>query len=617
MSISISNHHDQLTSSIEQSGVRRTAFYLTSRNEPLFAWLHRAQSQRAMDHAVVICPPIGCEQLHSHRALRQLADALAARAIPAVRFDWHGTGDSAGSDGEPARQLTWRTNVRDVIAWIRTHLGCQSISVVGLRMGAMLAVESLGYDECDNLVLWAPVVSGQAYVRQAMAIDKMAVSRPPSHGLATGDIEAAGFLLSEETIAGVAQCNLLECPLTCRRVLLVGPYDKRLPERFASLDIPVSHVSPPGFNEMMAEPHLSQVPEQAILEIINWLGQHIAAESEVQSTVDVSERAPQRSLMSASKVCAQPASDSGRWHEQIVRIGGNVEIFGIVSEPESPTADLPAVILLNVGAANRTGPGRINVELARRLAANGFRCLRIDECGLGDSPTKVRADDNHPYPTTMFRDILLALNALQRQYEVSRCVALGLCSGAYAAFQSAAQLDHPLLVESVLINPLTFYWKDGMPLDPAVAMRQFQQMSPGEPMTGWRKCAREALTDCFQFARKAIARGVPSVVSPDRQRPVGFVSHPSEMDLSADLARVAARRRKLTMFLAENEPGYDLMLHHAKKVTSQLLATGDLRISQIAGADHTFSRRRPRRELIEAVVEHLRSRYGEPIATRR
>ena len=40
---------------------------------------------------------------------------------------------------------------------------------------------------------------------------------------------------------------------------------------------------------------------------------------------------------------------------------------------------------------------------------------------------------------------------------------MGMCSGAYMAFHSAAQLGNPIVVESVLINPLTFYWKEGMP----------------------------------------------------------------------------------------------------------------------------------------------------------
>ena len=90
----------------------------------------------------MICPPIGFEQLHSHRSLRHLADALAAAGIPTLRFDWHGSGDSAGNDEDPQRVSTWLANARDSLVWMRDHLGCQRVSVIGLRIGALLAAEA-------------------------------------------------------------------------------------------------------------------------------------------------------------------------------------------------------------------------------------------------------------------------------------------------------------------------------------------------------------------------------------------------------------------------------------------------------------------------------------------
>src|SRR6476646_11899176 len=86
-----------------------TAFYLASGGRPLFAWLHPGR----LGHGVVICPPVGHEQVHAHRSLRHLAEAINRRGLPVLRFDYHGTGDSAGSDADPDRLATWRQNVRD------------------------------------------------------------------------------------------------------------------------------------------------------------------------------------------------------------------------------------------------------------------------------------------------------------------------------------------------------------------------------------------------------------------------------------------------------------------------------------------------------------------------
>ncbi len=44
----------------------------------------------------MLCAPIGSEYTRSHRSLRHLADRFARAGIPAVRFDYHGTGNSPG-----------------------------------------------------------------------------------------------------------------------------------------------------------------------------------------------------------------------------------------------------------------------------------------------------------------------------------------------------------------------------------------------------------------------------------------------------------------------------------------------------------------------------------------
>ena len=50
---------------------------------------------------VVIVPPVGYEYWSSHRTLRTLAERLAGQGCCALRFDFDGTGDSAGDQWDP------------------------------------------------------------------------------------------------------------------------------------------------------------------------------------------------------------------------------------------------------------------------------------------------------------------------------------------------------------------------------------------------------------------------------------------------------------------------------------------------------------------------------------
>src|SRR2546423_1463410 len=53
------------------------AFYLASRGEPLFAWLHPGR----LGHALVVCPPLRQAPGHSHRSLRRPAPAADRRGV--------------------------------------------------------------------------------------------------------------------------------------------------------------------------------------------------------------------------------------------------------------------------------------------------------------------------------------------------------------------------------------------------------------------------------------------------------------------------------------------------------------------------------------------------------
>ncbi len=597
--------------------VRRTPLYFDSQGQGLFAWLHHPEPRSALRHGVVLCPPLGYEQIHAHRSLRHLADGLARAGFSVLRFDYHGTGDSAGSEEDPDRLATWLANVRDAQAWLRQELGCTRISLAGLRLGALLATQAAAGRAVDNLLLWAPVVKGRAYAREMKALALTAGGKTPPGG----DVEAAGFVLTEQTLRDLAGVDLLTSRPLCRRALILTrddlPDDPRLLDHFRALGIDVEQSSHPGYADMMAEPHYTRVPHQAIAHAVGWLRSAAAGPDGIDE-----DAAPVELLIPPGQSLRHASGPSARVTERMLHVSRQPDLFGILSEPEeSPAPDLPCVVLLNAGSAYRAGPNRLHVFLARHLAGRGFRCLRLDLCGLGDSITDDAARENDPYPATAFRDIHLTLDHLHRHLGIRQVVLMGLCSGAYAAFQAAAQLAGPVLVESVLINPLTFYWREGMTLEasPTAPLQSFHDgmASAWQPrkwlklLTGRSKLGIAGAVKMVLARWRLRGRSCTSVPdAPGSTKPDTYPSHPVRNDLPGDLSRAVEAGRHITCILSRSDPGYRILTFYAGRPVKKLCRAGLMSVAFIEDADHTFSRRAWREALGEAIAAHLEGRYA-------
>ena len=122
-----------------RSTIVREAAFVEEAGPPFFCWHHHDAAAPARDLVAVLCPPIGSEYTRSHRSIRHLADRFAAAGIPAIRFDYHGTGDSPGNDLDPDRLAAWRANVVDACARARAWSGRSRVALVGVRLGGTIA----------------------------------------------------------------------------------------------------------------------------------------------------------------------------------------------------------------------------------------------------------------------------------------------------------------------------------------------------------------------------------------------------------------------------------------------------------------------------------------------
>ena len=122
--------------------------------------------------------------------------------------------------------------------------------------------------------------------------------------------------------------------------------------------------------------------------------------------------------------------------EKILRFGRTAPLIGVLTEPRvaREAADLPAVILLNSGILHRVGACRLHVNIARRLAQDGFTVLRFDYSGIGDS--EARRDDL-AFEESALLETREAMDHLAKTRGTREFVLMGLCSGADMAHEVA------------------------------------------------------------------------------------------------------------------------------------------------------------------------------------
>ncbi len=136
-------------------------------NDELFGIYHPVPAPATK--AILLCPPFGQDLIRSHRLYRQLANALVAEGIAVLRFDYYGSGDSAGSSAD----VDWARCVDDTVAAagkLRALSGCDRIAAFGARLGGSVAFAAATAARLVELVAWDPVLDGAAHVAQLDAL---------------------------------------------------------------------------------------------------------------------------------------------------------------------------------------------------------------------------------------------------------------------------------------------------------------------------------------------------------------------------------------------------------------------------------------------------------------
>jgi pimeloyl-ACP methyl ester carboxylesterase len=197
------------------------SFFFGESARQLYGVYHAPRVKAVQPSSVLLCPPFGQEYMRTHWAMRQLAAQLARAGAHVLRFDYYGTGDSAGW-AEDATVRDRVENIGTAIDELKDTAGTRRVSVVGLRLGAFLAGWAMaGRTDLVDCVFWDPVVSGRQYVQELRTMhDRL---HPERHGDTSGLLGIEGFPLTPAFQQELAGYDLREITaVTARRLFLVA-----------------------------------------------------------------------------------------------------------------------------------------------------------------------------------------------------------------------------------------------------------------------------------------------------------------------------------------------------------------------------------------------------------
>jgi pimeloyl-ACP methyl ester carboxylesterase len=256
-------------------------FFFGSTKTRLFGCHHVPTSDAARGCAIVFCDPVGHEYIRTHRAFRLLADRCAHIGFPVLRFNYYGCGDSSGASEEGSVHQ-WMTDVSTAIDEMKRRCGLTELCLVGSRLGGALAMMA-GAERGDvrAMVLWDPVVNGNAYVKQLAAWHRKMLlyahvkDSPRSSGVRA---EALGFALPDTLVSGLERIDLLnvrEKPAS--NVLLIETKsqmtDGRLREHLLNMNARVTHQSYSIADMWLWFENVGNVlaPAEILRSIVHWI----------------------------------------------------------------------------------------------------------------------------------------------------------------------------------------------------------------------------------------------------------------------------------------------------------------------------------------------------------
>ncbi|WP_269502543.1 serine aminopeptidase domain-containing protein [Burkholderia sp. IMCC1007] len=556
-------------------------------------WLHEGHSRQG----VILCESLGHEASWTHKLMRAMAERLAREGVTAMRFHYPCSGDSAGDDRDAGRHAATLDSIHDAIDLLRDELGVTGLTLVGVRAGALFAMQAAAGagrrppPRVDGLVALSPVVRGRAYLRELSFVHRQWLdTTSPAIRAAHRDepcMNVLGHRFPDDLVAALKAIDLCDvvrdAPTLPGAMLLIEPDQGDGPALHDALRARGVNVTSEPFREWpttMLDGTRSRLPLAATDTVVNWI-----VERSLSTPAADEARANADPAWNGEPAVAL---DMTNMTEQVVAVGPD-RLVGVLCRPADtrPAEPVgPAVVIANTSTNPRTGEGRFSVRLARTLARIGVTTLRIDAHGIGDSgPAALDDQSGIVYSTQSVDDVAAAADWL-RALGYPEVVAAGICSGAYAALHAAVKT--PSLGGVIAVNLARFVWPAGLSLEAVQKQRNNSVRGYWLSVRDWRKWKRfvQERRDVRPIVR-AIAANAAARVSVPVMEIASRVGWKPRVDTPRGVMRELAQRNVWTMLVyGALDPGIDDVRRHFGAIEQAFRRSRHVRLHLDAQVDH-------------------------------
>jgi alpha-beta hydrolase superfamily lysophospholipase len=276
--------------------------------------------------------------------------------------------------------------------------------------------------------------------------------------------------------------------------------------------------------------------------------------------------------------------------EKVYTFGPDRGIVGVLTEPDPSVArpNAPVVIASNVGLNHRVGPFRAYVDLARKLACEGYPMLRFDLSGMGDS--EPRRDNRSEFERSLL-DVHDAMQSLaERRGKATRFVQLGFCSGVDSAHAVSAANEG--VVGAIFLEGYSF--------------RTFKFYV--------RRWVNRPLNSRFWvlFARRKLKRYLPQdgmVREAGKAVEIYTREYPTREKVAGDLRKMAERgAHVLFVYCGESEHAYNYA-EQFDDTFPELKGNPHIEVEYFIDADHLYTVLEDRNMLFDRIASWLRTHF--------